>query len=88
MFYQGYILPLIVYGSVVWGTISSSNLGRISKLQKRVAGIILHADFNAPSADMIKELSWLPIVKRLKYNIQSHEQFDTPVYQGFTEASG
>lgn len=67
-FYQGYILPLIDYGSVVWGTTSSSNLDRISKLQKRAARIILHADFNTPSAEMFEELSWLPILKRLKYN--------------------
>ena len=78
---------------MVWGTTSSSNPERISKLQKRAAQIILHADFNTPPAEMLKELSWLPIVKQLKYNkavfyIQSHEQFDTPVYQGFTEASG
>ena len=33
-FYQGYILPLIDNGSVVWGTTSLSNLDRISKLQK------------------------------------------------------
>ena len=37
---------------------------RISKLQKRAARIILHADFNTPSAEMFKELSW----QRLKYN--------------------
>ena len=67
-FYQGYVLLLIDYGSVVWGTTSSSNLDRISKLQKRAAQIILHADFNTPSAEIIKDLSWLPIVNRLKYN--------------------
>ena len=68
IFYQGYILPLIDYGSVICGYTSSSNLDRISKLQKRAARIILHADFNTPSAEMLKELSWLPIVKRLKYS--------------------
>ena len=67
-FYQGYILPLIDYGSVVWGTTTASNLDRIFKLQKRAARIILHADFRTPSADMFKTLSWLPIRKRLKYN--------------------
>ena len=61
-------MPLIDYGSVVWGTTSSSNLDRISKLQKRAARIILHADFNTPSAEMFKELNWLPIVKWLNYN--------------------
>ena len=67
-FYQGYILPLIDYGSMIWENTSSSNLDRISKLQKRAARIILHANFNTPSAEMLKELRWLPIVKRLKYN--------------------
>ena len=47
----------------------SSNLDRFSKLQKkRAARIILPADFNTPSAEMFKELSWLPLVKWLKYN--------------------
>ena len=61
-------LPLIDYGSVIWGTTSSYNLDRISKLQKRAARIILHADFYTPSAEMFRELNWLPIVKRLNYN--------------------
>ena len=39
------------------GATSSSNLDRISKLQKRAARIILHADFNTPSAEMFNELS-------------------------------
>ena len=60
-------MPLIDYGSLVWGTTSSSNLDRIYKLQKRAARIILHADFNTPSAEMFKELNWLPIVKPLNY---------------------
>ena len=40
----------------------------ISKLQKRATRIIFHADFNTPSAEMLEELCWLPILKRLKYN--------------------
>ena len=40
MFYQGYILPLIDYGSSTWGTTSRSNLERLSKLQKRAARIL------------------------------------------------
>ena len=51
------ILPLIDYGSVVWGTTSSPNLDRIFQLQKRAARIILHDDFNTPSAAMSEELS-------------------------------
>ena len=90
-FYQGYIRPLIEYGSVVWGTTSSSNLDRISKLQKHAARILLHADFNTPSAAMFEELGWLPINKRLKYNkavfTYSPEQFNTPIYYRPTETN-
>ncbi|MCG7875530.1 MAG: reverse transcriptase family protein [Candidatus Thiodiazotropha endolucinida] len=68
LFYQGYILPLIDYGSVTWSGASSTNLDRILKLQKRAARIILRADFDTPSATMFKELGWQPINKRLMYN--------------------
>ena len=56
LFYQGYILPLIDYGSNTWGATSKNNIERISKLQKRAARIILHADYNTPSSEMFKEL--------------------------------
>ena len=50
------------------GNISSSNLDISSRLQKRSARTIIHANSNTQSAEMFKELSWLPIVKRLKYD--------------------
>ena len=42
LFYQGYILPLIDYGSNTWGSTSKLNIERLSKLQKRAARIILN----------------------------------------------
>lgn len=68
IFYQGYILPLIDYGSNIWGTTSCTNIQRLSKLQKRAARIILQAEFTTPSAIMFHELGWLPINKRINYN--------------------
>ena len=68
LYYQGYILPLIDYGSVTWGATSNGNIERLSKLQKRAARIILHADFTTPSALMFKELGWLSVTDRLKHN--------------------
>ena len=56
MFYQGYILPLIDYGSSTWGTTSRSNLERLSKLQKRAARIILNAPYDTVSSDMFNAL--------------------------------
>ena len=65
LFYQGYILPFIDYGSVAWSATSSANIERLAKLQKRAARIILHAEFNTPSAFMFKELGWLSVADSL-----------------------
>ena len=67
-FYQGYILPLIDYGSVTWGSTSCPNLERLAKLQKRAARIILKADFDTPSSLMFRDLNWLSVEKSVKYN--------------------
>ena len=68
MFYQGYVLPLLDYGSNTWGATSSTNIERLSKLQKRAARIILKADFTTPSSYMFEQLSWLSIPKLFMYN--------------------
>ena len=67
-FNEGYILPLIDYGSITWGTTSNANIERLSKLQKRAARIILRADFDTPSSLMVRELNLLSIESRLKHN--------------------
>ena len=66
LYYQGYTLPFIDYGSVTWGAIS--NIERLTKLQKRAARIILNVDFTYPSAFIFKELDWLTVANRLKHN--------------------
>ena len=53
LYYQGYILPLIDYGS---------------KLQKRAARIILNADYGTASSQMFNTLSWQTVIKRHNYN--------------------
>ena len=68
LFYQSYILPLFDYGCNTWGTTSSQNIERLSKLQKQAARIILQCEFRTPSATMFQELGWLNISKRLIYN--------------------
>ena len=47
LYYQSYIVPLLNYGCNAWGTTSSSNIERLSKLQKHAAQIILKADSKA-----------------------------------------
>ncbi|MCG8047471.1 MAG: reverse transcriptase domain-containing protein, partial [Candidatus Thiodiazotropha endolucinida] len=68
LFYQGYILPLLDYGSVTWGSTTAANIDRLIKLQKRAARIILNADFDASSALMFQELGWTSVASRIKYN--------------------
>ena len=68
LFYQSYILPLMDYGCNTWGTTSTSNIERISKLQKRAARIILRAEYLTPSDLMFEELGWQSVPKRLMYN--------------------
>lgn len=52
-FHQGYIFPSIDYGSITWGSTSSTNLEHLLKLQKQTARFILIADFNTQSALML-----------------------------------
>ena len=68
LFYQGYILPFIDYGSAIWGSAAGVHIERLSKLQKRAARIILRAEFDTPSEHMFKELGWFSVPKRIKYN--------------------
>ena len=68
LFYQGYILPLLDYGSITWGSTSSTNIDRLLKLQKRAARIILRAEYTTPSATMFQQLEWQRIDTRLNYN--------------------
>ena len=56
-FYLGFILPLIDYGSIIWGSTSNANVERLTKLQKRAARIILKADIIICS-HMFRELKW------------------------------
>lgn len=68
IFYQGYILPLIDFGSCTWGTTSNTNIERLNKLQKRAARIILKAEYITPSTIMFQRLGWMSVSSRLKYN--------------------
>ena len=70
MFYQGYILPFIDYGSLTGGggSAAGTHIERLSKLQKRVACIILHAEFNTPSDTMFRELCWFTVPNRINFN--------------------
>ena len=68
MFYQGYLFPFIDYGSLTWGSAAGTHTEHLSKLQKRAARIILHAEFNTPSDTMFRELGWFLVPNRINFN--------------------
>ena len=41
LFYNNYLVPVIDYGSTIWGTTAKTQIERIFRLQKRAARIIL-----------------------------------------------
>ena len=67
IYYQGYILPLLDYGSNTWGTTYKVNIDRLIKLKKHAAHI-LKADYTMPSTMMFKELDWTSVSSRCNYN--------------------
>ena len=68
MFYQSSISPCIDYGSVTWGSASSSQIQRLNKLQNRAAQILLRTNFNTPSQQMFQELGWPLVPKIINYD--------------------
>ena len=65
---QGYILPLIDYGSSTWGTTSKANIVRISELQKTAAQTMLNVPFDTAFAEMFNTLGWHTVTQRRNYN--------------------
>jgi hypothetical protein len=61
LYYNGYLLPLIDYCSVVWGNTNKVNLKKILKLQKR-------ADFNTPSKTLFENLEWLTVYNKINHH--------------------
>ena len=60
-------LTLFTTCCTLWGSCSRNNVETLVKLQKRAALVILDAKLMTPSADMTKQLNWLPFDKREQY---------------------
>jgi len=60
LYYNSMIKPVFDYVNVIWTTCNKDNLGRVLKLQKRAARIILNAVRRAPSVPLFNCLKWLP----------------------------
>ena len=65
LYYNGYILPLMDYCSLVWGTCSDHNLNRIYMLQKSAAHIILESYRYTSTELLFNQLGWEHPSKRI-----------------------
>ena len=67
LFYSSMIMPVLEYGSVIWGDFYVGITERLLKQQKRAARIILDVKkpTDTPSADLFGKLNWLSFDKRI-----------------------
>ena len=63
LYYNALIRPVFNYASVLWTNCDKESLGRVLKLQKRAARVILNAPPQAPSVPLFNRLKWLPFYK-------------------------
>ena len=65
---KNYLVPVIDYGSTIWGTAAKTQIERILRLQKRAARIILDKPPDFPSRQLFEDLKWLTIILRSQSN--------------------
>ena len=66
MFYNSVIKPVFDYVNVIWTTCNKDDLGKVLKLQKRAARVILNTDTTTPSVSLFNRLKWLPFYEDAK----------------------
>jgi len=70
LLYNTPIKPILMYGSSIWGSITSKqSLTRLLNLQKRAARVILNKNTReSRTEDLFKFVNWLPFVQEIKVN--------------------
>ncbi len=58
------MFPHLDYCSHLWG---SAQLKQLFKLQKRAAWMIYDLPTRTPTAPLLKQLNWMPLIDRIKY---------------------
>ena len=66
LYYNSMIKPVMNYVNVIWSNCDQESLGRVLKLQKRAARVILNANFDASSVELFNKLKWLPFYEEAK----------------------
>ena len=68
LYYNSMIRPVINYVAVVWTNCDKELLGRVLRMQKRAARIILNVDQQSSSVVLFNTLGWLPFYEEAKIN--------------------
>ena len=64
--YRGIVEPHFRYCCSVWGSCGDSRLLMLQKLQNRAARIVTNSSYDAPAANLIKELKWPTVHDMIK----------------------
>ena len=64
--YRGIVGPHFRYCCSVWGSCGESRLLMLQKLQNRAARIVTNSSYDAPAANLIKELKWPTVHDMIK----------------------
>ncbi len=70
MIYNAIVLPNMEYACIVWGRCPNiqNNVGRVCKLRKRAARVILNVKISdISSADLFKKIHWMPFSDRITF---------------------
>ena len=69
LFYNSFILPRIDYCLPIWGNSSIQGMNKIWRLQKKAVPLISNVPFDAPTADLFKNLRFMNIFERHLYQL-------------------
>ena len=69
LFYNSFILPRIDYCLPIWGNSSIQGMNKIWRLQKKAVRLICNVPFDAPTADLFKNLRFMNIFERHLYQL-------------------
>ena len=64
--YRGIVEPHSRYCCTVWGSCGDSRLLMLQKLQNRAARKVTNSSYDAPAANLIKELKWPTVHDMIK----------------------
>ena len=66
LYYNAWIKPVMMYGSLIWSTCSKEDLLRVFKLQKRAARVVLGVNMKTRTVVNFKKLNWMPLFDEIK----------------------